>query len=148
VVLCKSEAQLDGTLTTLYIMTRGGYKKYHFRKSAQIIVIVYQFLFFLGEERLVLTMMHLFGIGQGYKPYPTNDASACCEATYIYKTNIHFTNIGIFPFLLHFANLGFMTLSSFYELFLFYTHFPLKLSSHLQTQLLFFVLFLFRFQDN
>jgi len=20
-----------------------------------------------------------FGIGQGYKPYPTNDTSACCE---------------------------------------------------------------------
>jgi hypothetical protein len=24
------------------------------------------------EDRQVLTMKHLFGIGQGYKPYPTN----------------------------------------------------------------------------
>jgi len=31
----------------------------------------------------VLTMMHLFGIGQALKPYPTNDASACCCNTYI-----------------------------------------------------------------
>ncbi len=30
-------------------------------------------------------MMHLFGIGQGYRPYPTNDASACCERTTIYN---------------------------------------------------------------
>jgi len=29
--------------------------------------------------------MHLFGIGQGYKPYPTNDASACWKQLHIYK---------------------------------------------------------------
>jgi hypothetical protein len=38
--------------------------------------------FFIAERR-VLTLMHVFGIGQALKPYPTNDASAVMEHTYI-----------------------------------------------------------------
>ena len=30
-----------------------------------------------------------FGIGQGYKPYPTNDASACWKQLHIYKPYFH-----------------------------------------------------------
>jgi len=59
-------------------------------------------------------MMHVFGIGQGYKPYPTNDASASWYAVPIYKPFLPvsvdrsfdpicciFMQIGKLSFLLH-----------------------------------------------
>ena len=55
-----------------------------------------------SEDRQVLTMMHLFGIGQGYKPYPTNDASACWKQhLYITPFRQFFCQLedrSIFPF--------------------------------------------------
>ena len=61
-----------------------------------------------------LTVMRLFGIGHGNKPYPTNDASASSEAKHIYKTFRRAANIGIFPFIRRFASIGDFTLSSFF----------------------------------
>jgi hypothetical protein len=65
------------------------------------------------EDRQVLTMMHLFGIGQAYKPYLTNMRQRVV-ATHIYKAyRLQYVDrafhpiccinmpIGIFSYLLH-----------------------------------------------
>jgi hypothetical protein len=47
------------------------------------IFITASFFNFLFADRRVLTLMHLFGIGQGYKPYPTNMRQRTGGNTYI-----------------------------------------------------------------
>ena len=46
-------------------------------------------------------------------PYPTNDASASSETKHIYKAFRHAAKIGIFSFILRFANIGIYFLYSF-----------------------------------
>jgi len=91
--------------------------------------------------------MHLFGIGQTQKPYPTNDASAVKEL-HIYKAYLHsslnFEHRDYFPF---FTSLNFRCEASFFPLF---THmFSLQFTASFISNLIcFFGFYFFNLVDR